>query len=384
MKSGIRTSASRPRTARRSAFTMIELLVAIFIIAVLLAMLLPAVQKARESARKRSCQNNLRQFGIAMQGWNGNHGCLLPAFIGHFQQGTNIDPAEVGKVMDGTASMWRGNTWAWLLLPYLEVNWASEVDSKLAWNTSNVSHGKSAVISMFFCPSRRSPMREVSPADALTRGGDGQLLNPSAGSCIDYAGNVGIGITWLDALVNMGVNKAPTDMFDSSIKIANGPFVGALVYGASTPASAAATSDSRSFKWRGQLTHSNVTDGMSNTCFLSEKWVGTNSMGLRSTAKPWYYRGTLMAGTDHDGSAFDIRDPYGFLRRGVSDFQSKPDSTDINNGYRAGSTHGTGFNCLFGDGRVLIVSYAADTVTLMNLSNRMDKMPIKWELVDSN
>lgn len=384
MKSGTRLSAAPRRTARRSAFTIIELLIVVFIIAVLMAILLPSVQQARESARKRSCQNNLRQLGIAMQSWTDSTGCLVPAFIGHFQQGENIDPAEVGKVMDGTTTPWRGTTWAWLLLPYLDNGWANEMDRTRAWNTSNLSQSKSAVISAFFCPSRRSPMRETSPADTLTRGGDGLLLNAQPGSCIDYAGNAGVAITWVDALVNMGTNKAPTNMFDSNIKIANGPFVGALVYGANMPASAAATADSRTFKWRAQLTQSNVTDGVSNTCFLSEKWVGTNAMGQRSTAKPWYIKGTLAAGIEHDGSAFDIRDPYGFLRRGVVDIQSDPDSTDVNNGYRAGSTHRSGFNCLFGDGRVLMLSYAADIVTLTNLTNRCDRFPIKWELVNSN
>lgn len=363
---------------------MIELLIVVAIIAVLMAMLLPAIQRTRESARKRSCQNNLRQFGIALQNWSDSHGCLVPAFIGHFQKGTNIDPTEVGKVMDGTTTMWRGTTWAWLLLPYLDNGWSSTMDRTRAWNTSDLAFAKNAVISTFFCPSRRNPMREVSPADPLKRGGDGLLLNAEAGSCLDYAGNAGTSITWLDVLVNSGTSKAPTDMFDSSLKIANGPLVGALVFKSNMLPSMATTADSRTFGWKGQLTLQNITDGLSNTCFLSEKWVGTNSMGRRSTAKSWYNVGTLQAGLDHDGSAFDIRDPYGFLRRGAVDIQSNPDSTDVNNGYRAGSTHGNGFNCLFGDGRVLMLSYAADIVTLTNLTSRADKFPIKWDLVDSN
>src|SRR5437764_11575341 len=87
----------------RPAFTLIELLVVIAIIAILIGLLVPAVQKVREAANRATCQNNLHQIGTAAHNFHGTYKVLVPAWIGD----NTYDP-------DGWAS------WAVLLLPYVE------------------------------------------------------------------------------------------------------------------------------------------------------------------------------------------------------------------------------------------------------------------------
>ena len=156
---------------KRPGFTLIELLVVIAIIAILVGLLLPAVQRVRESANRIACTNNLKQIGLAMRHYEENYG-VLPA-----------SRQEFG-----------GATWAVMILPYLE-----QQNLCKTWNM-NLSYFQQADttrtsrVPIYFCPSRRT-----ADISGLSVSGDeivlkDDTLGPNVpGALGDYAANIGTG-----------------------------------------------------------------------------------------------------------------------------------------------------------------------------------------------
>jgi prepilin-type N-terminal cleavage/methylation domain-containing protein/prepilin-type processing-associated H-X9-DG protein len=139
---------------RRSAFTLIELLVVIAIIAVLIGMLLPAIQKVREAAARTSCSNNLHQLGVALHSYH--------------------DAYSKFPFEDGT---WP--TWPVSILPFME---QSAIYNQIQ-NSPNIQYNVTPAVKSFLCPARR---------------------DASVGGRIDYAGTYNGGIAEAD-ITNYGV-----------------------------------------------------------------------------------------------------------------------------------------------------------------------------------
>lgn len=245
------------RSWKKGGFTLIELLVVIAIIAILIGLLLPAVQKVREAANRSRCGNNLKQLGLALHNYHESAGKLPPGA----QQ--DVYPQST----PGAGTVIRGTGWTVFVLPFIEYdNLYNLYNFDLAHNSAaNGTNVGMAVVKTLYCPSGPSPSKYLDP-------NAGTLNNPTT----HYYGVSG-----------------PGDLVDNTTNVVNGT---TYVYRVGDANNNAAWSGNGMLSQYREVAGSistnrvvrltDVTDGLTNTLMLAERSVNLPS-GATNDYRSW-------------------------------------------------------------------------------------------------
>ena len=327
----------------RSGFTLVELLVVIAIIGMLMGLLLPAVQQAREAARRMQCQNNLRQWGLAILNFESARRILPPARIA-------IRPGDPDVANCGGEQP----NWFAHVLPYIEQqNIASQVDLYAKWYEQPPALNETR-LPFLYCPSRRNGTGPL--LERTVGGGPGGRLPcgcpfPGTGTQTvygvggDYAANHGD--------LTPGAVGLPTDFYYGG----NGS--GAI--NSSRPVCV----DGKVVDFRDRYALRDITDGLSNTFLLGEKHLSMLQMNKFPDDGPVYDGDHLPAGSRVVGPGMP-------LAQGPQD--------EMATYYSFGSWHVGVTHFVFADLSIRPIHVATDTVTLGQLSNRHNSKPEKIDL----
>jgi prepilin-type N-terminal cleavage/methylation domain-containing protein/prepilin-type processing-associated H-X9-DG protein len=343
-----------PTTRARRGFTLIELLVVIAIIAILIGLLLPAVQKVREAAARMKCQNNLKQIGLAMHNFQDQRG-YLPA------GGVSDQPPY------GTGGGW-GSAWTVFILPFLEQDnmfKAFTFTGGSGWGASagnNCTVASNKIVPNYLCPS--SPLPNTVPS-------------PYTGTNIQA--NHYVAVTGAAPGLIPGYNDTQYYTNSGSAGCCSGGIAssgGAIIPGV-----------------RVQVAIHKIPDGSSNQIFVSEQNDQLTTMNgtkvtwgtglLHGWMIGWHTDQTPTGGANvGDARTFQMTtiryrinqktgwvDPPGDCgNTGVCD--------NVGTNIPLNSAHSGGVNALYGDGSVKFLRDSITVATLAQLATRNDGIPL--------
>jgi prepilin-type N-terminal cleavage/methylation domain-containing protein len=262
----------------KKAFTLIELLVVIAIIAILIGLLLPAVQKVREAAARLSCANNLKQLGLAMMNFESTYGCLPTS-------GEGMGPGAVTAGATSASTCFDGISFFTSILPYVEQEAAAKLANTAVLHYTDDTNQTSykTVIKSFVCPG--NPTALVSGLDAAGYGTTDYM--PIAYSDIDPT------------------NGGRANVSAAYKKAGMLTLTGNIVSGGGTIATGAAAAVTYT-KLTGGRKISGITDGGSNTIGLFEDvGRGNSAWGTDQGKAAYAYNGAnryIARWAEPDGS----------------------------------------------------------------------------------
>jgi prepilin-type N-terminal cleavage/methylation domain-containing protein/prepilin-type processing-associated H-X9-DG protein len=318
----------RPRPQRAGGFTLVELLVVIAIIAIIVSLLLPAVQSAREAARRVQCSNHVKQLAL---------GCLNhESTYGHLPTG-------------GWGWRWFGDTsrgfsedqpggWFFNILPFVELQ---EMHDMAAGASDAQRRANSALlaakpVSFFHCPTRRPPKTYPDIGHSFLN-----INRPQGAGRTDYAANAGdAGDNDHDDIHNDGVRNesGPVSIAAAETHVWRDAYHRGVIYQRSTVA----------FR--------HINDGTTHTYLLGERYL-----------MPENYDNGRDPGDDQNAWVGHDRDTLRW-----TDQSPRQDTSGLSYQWEFGSSHSSGCQFAFCDGSVRFVSFNIDLGIHQVLGNRKD------------